>query len=112
MTSFASGRKAEQKAANYLRANGYVIVQQNWRTRYCEIDIVASRQKIMYFVEVKYRASDNWGAGLEYITAQKLWQMQFAARLWQQTHGWLGECRLIGFEVSGNEFNRGRVVLL
>jgi Holliday junction resolvase-like predicted endonuclease len=37
---------------------------------------------VIYFVEVKYRNSDKWGSGIDYITPKKLQQMQFAAEFW------------------------------
>lgn len=58
----------------------------------------------MYLVEVKYRASDSWGGGLEYITPKKLDQMRFAAEMWAQANNWTGDYRLAALEVSGSEF--------
>jgi uncharacterized protein (TIGR00252 family) len=80
--STAIGRLAEDAAATFLRGNGFKTLAQNWRTRWCEIDIVASKNSRIYFVEVKYRASEKWGSGLEYITPRKLLQMHFAAEFW------------------------------
>ena len=37
MTNFSHGRQAEEAAAEYLRAKGYEIVDQNWRNRWCEM---------------------------------------------------------------------------
>lgn len=76
------GRAAEGAAAEYLQSLGYAIVTQNWRTRWCEIDIIAQKEGVVYFVEVKYRRSNAWGSGLEYITPAKLRQMHIAARFW------------------------------
>ena len=61
---------------------GYEIIERNWRTRYCEIDIIARRDHVYYFVEVKYRSSAKQGGGLAAITAKKLRQMSFAAQLY------------------------------
>ncbi len=73
------GRQAEQAATEYLVRNSYKIHAQNWRTRYCEIDIVASKNKTIYFVEVKFRSKSGQGSGLEYITPVKIRQMAYAA---------------------------------
>lgn len=104
MTATSTGRQAETKAAEYLKGQGYAILDQNWRTRYCEIDIVAQKDKAVYFVEVKYRASDSWGGGLEYITPNKLQQMSFAAEVWVSTNQWQHDYQLAAIEVSGNDF--------
>lgn len=101
MTNFAHGREAEAAAAAYLEKQGYAIIEQNWRTRYCEIDIVARKKKTVYFVEVKYRQNEAQGQGLEYITPKKLGQMRFAAEMWVQEHDWKHDYDLAAIEVSG-----------
>lgn len=104
MSSFSVGRQAEQVAAEYLQAKGYIVIDRNWRTRYCEIDIVATKDALVYFVEVKYRRSAKQGSGLDYITAKKLRQMELAARFWLVNHEWAGDYRLAALEVSGSGF--------
>jgi Holliday junction resolvase-like predicted endonuclease len=79
-------------------------VVQNWRTRWCEIDIVAERRGVLYFCEVKYRRTNRQGGGLEYITPKKLGQMRFAAESWVHTHAYSGEYQLCAIEVSGANF--------
>ena len=62
------GNQAEVAVCEYLQAQGYKIMARNWKTKYCEIDIVAAQKKVIWFVEVKYRQTDSHGSGLEYIT--------------------------------------------
>lgn len=97
MNTTEIGRKAEERVAAYLRQHGYRILSQNWRTRYCEIDIVALKERTIYFVEVKYRSH---GCGLDYVTATKLRQMRFAAQLWIATKNWQGDYELAAIEVD------------
>lgn len=104
MTTTAIGRQAEQVAANYLETQGYVIFDRNWRRRECEIDIVAKKQRTVYFVEVKFRMNDDNGSGLEYIGPQKLRQMEYAARRWVAENYWNGEFALSAVEVSGSQY--------
>jgi uncharacterized protein (TIGR00252 family) len=106
------GRRAELCVAEYLSDCGYNIVAQNWRTKWCEIDIIASKQGIVYFVEVKYRKLTVWGDGLDAITDKKLQQMTFAANLWVQTQGWSGDYRLMAVSVYGNPPQIDKVVEL
>lgn len=110
MTSFDTGRKAEAAAAAFLVRKGCAIVAQNWRTRMCEIDIVAERRGTIYFCEVKYRRSDNYGSGIEYVTNQKVQQMRFAAQSWVHAHQWQGDYSLCAIEVSGADFRITNVV--
>lgn len=105
MTTFTTGRQAEAAAVQYLERNGYTIRAQNWRTRYCEIDVIAQEGsgRVVFF-EVKYRRSNTYGSGLEYITPQKLRQMHFAAELWVAKHNFSGDYTLGAVEVSGPAF--------
>ena len=95
------GRAAEDTAATFLRGKGFKVLAQNWRTRWCEIDIVAQKAKRIYFVEVKYRGHTNWGSGLDYITPRKLQQMHFAAEAWIAAHKLSGDYRLGALELTG-----------
>ncbi|OVE79321.1 hypothetical protein BVY00_00635 [bacterium G20] len=110
MTNIAIGRQAEAAVAADLERQGYKILDLNWKTKLCEIDVIARKDKIIYFVEVKYRAASGQGSGFEYITPKKLGQMQFAARLWNQTHDCNGDYRLLGAEVSGLNFEHINLV--
>jgi putative endonuclease len=104
MSTTETGRKAETAARNYLEMRGYEIVEQNWRRPRCEIDIIAKKDGVIYFVEVKYRRNNNQGSGLEYITASKQKQMQFAAFNWVSETKWSGDFRLAAVEVGGPNF--------
>lgn len=103
MTTFATGRQAEAVAAEYLENKGYRILEQNYRTRWCEIDIVAAKDNVIHFVEVKYRQNDSQGSGLEYITPKKLHQMALAAEIWLTKRPSTEHC-LAAIEVSGDGF--------
>jgi putative endonuclease len=105
MSSTYTGRKAEAAAAVYLEMRGYKIIEQNFRRPRCEIDIVASKDNTIYFVEVKYRRTNDQGGGFEAITTSKLNQMRFAAEIWVQETKWRGPYRLAAIELSGPEFS-------
>jgi len=78
------GAPAETEAANHLVRHGHEIVERNWKTKYCEIDIVSVKGDTVYFTEVKYRRTPWQGGGLAAITPKKLNQMRFAAKLYAQ----------------------------
>ena len=94
MTNYQSGHDAEKVAADYLQRLGYEVLELNWKTRYCEIDIVAKKGKMIYFVEVKSRRDNSQGYGYEYVTPKKLRQMGFAAELWVSSHDFHGDYQL------------------
>lgn len=102
-TTRVIGNNAEGEAADYLKRAGYTIIDRNWKTKWCEIDIIAERQGVIHFVEVKYRKNDRSGSGLAAITPRKLKQMKFAAELWLVSHDAAGAV-LSAVEVSGEEF--------
>jgi uncharacterized protein (TIGR00252 family) len=101
MTTTETGRQAEKIASDYLKKQGYKTLAHNWRTRWCEIDIVAVKDKVVFFVEVKYRLKSDWGDGLEAITNKKLQQMTFSADLWVQQNNWPGDYRLAVISATG-----------
>lgn len=80
------GDRAEDEAANYLVRLGHSIVARNWKTKYCEIDIVSRKGDTLYFTEVKYRKNSNQGGGLAAITPKKLNQMRYAAKFYAHSN--------------------------
>jgi len=104
------GHKAEAAAVSYLKQNGFKVLDQNWRTRYCEIDVVAEKGNCVYFVEVKYRKSNEWGGGLEYITHTKQKQMTLAAEMWVFTYDWQKDYALAAIELSGEAFTITNII--
>jgi len=100
MTNYATGHKAEEYAAKYLQKQGYKIVALNWKTKYCEIDLVAKKDNVIYLVEVKYRQNDRQGRGLDYITPKKLKQMKFSAEMWVENNNWSGDYCLAALEID------------
>lgn len=103
MNSSATGYKAESVAAEYLASRGFSIIERNFKTPRCEIDIIARKGNCTFFVEVKYRSSSQQGGGIEYVTSRKQRQMQRAAEIWLQTHSeWRGDVTLSAVEIGGD----------
>ena len=65
------GSNYEQKAVQYLLENGYTILQQNYRNRCGEIDIIARKKCMLVFLEVKYRTTREFGSPLEAVDWRK-----------------------------------------
>jgi ribonuclease HII len=96
------GRRAENTAAFFLKSKGYKIIEQNWRTKWCEVDVIARKNDVVYFIEVKHRAKASHGDGLEAITKKKHNQMKFAAELWRKKFKQSGDARLSVIATAGN----------
>lgn len=65
------GKTGEDLAAHYLRRKGYYIIEQNYRTKIGEIDIVARHKKTLIFCEVKTRMGKLYGHPIEAVTVSK-----------------------------------------
>lgn len=101
--STSTGQWAEGVAAAYLQNLGFSVIGKNWKTRWCEIDIVAEKDKRIHLVEVKFRRHLGSGSGLDYITRHKAKQMEFAALQWVSEHEWEGDYQLDVVSVDGEE---------
>jgi putative endonuclease len=97
------GQAAETLAADYLRRLGFKIVDRNWRTRFCEIDLIARDQRgIVRFIEVKYRRSAAFGHAVDYVTADKAGRLRRAAAAWMAAAGVSGDYRIDVVTVEGD----------
>lgn len=85
-TTRAVGNESESAAAAYLEARGHNIIERNWRTKFCEIDIISKLGGTLYFTEVKHRKNDKAGDGFAAITLTKQRQMAFATRVYLADH--------------------------
>ena len=66
-----TGAAGERIAREYLRAKGCAIVESNWSTTFGELDIIAKRDDLLIFVEVKTRRGVGTEAALEAVTPAK-----------------------------------------
>ncbi len=80
----------EDKACEYLKKLGFKILERNYRKTYGEIDIIAidesSNEKVLSFIEVKTRTSNQFGTPLESITYWKLKSLIKTAQFYKISH--------------------------
>lgn len=81
------GDRGEALVAEYLRARGYRIAETNWRCRRGEIDLIAEKDGVLSFVEVKLRSGLSHGLPREFVTAKKQEKLRAAALLYLSVHG-------------------------
>ena len=81
LTTRDIGDNGEDAATACLEDDGHIIIARNWRTKWCEIDIVSLKAETLYFTEVKYRKNDDFGGSEYAISLMKLKQMAFAAEI-------------------------------
>lgn len=102
------GAAGEEMAAAYLEAQGYRILARNFRRREAEIDIIAQKGQVTYFVEVKSRSREGYALPADNITPRKRGQIAKAALLWFMEQGWETESSLLVAEVYPNS---GKILL-
>ena len=94
------GNNAEDLVLTHLKNTGHKLLQKNWRTKFCEVDIITEYNNVIYFTEVKYRKNSDRGSGLEMITNKKLKQMKLAVNIYMSNKS-NAECILAVASVSG-----------
>jgi putative endonuclease len=82
----AVGRWGEEVAARYLESKGYTIFARNVHTAHGEIDIVASKESGLIFIEVKTRSSHAFAYPEDSVTLRKQAAMLSAAEEYLQAH--------------------------
>lgn len=113
VTTRGVGDASESVAADYLQKLGYEIVERNWKTKVCEIDIVVAKDDTLYFVEVKHRKNDRQGGGVAAITNKKLKQMTFAAKVYaHHTRQDDADMRLAVITTQGTDFSSVELLIL
>lgn len=100
----AKGNHGEQLALDYLVERGLTRVEQNISCRYGEIDILMRDGEEWVFVEVRFRASQNYGGGLESVSRSKQRKLINTAEHYMQMHHktHFDSCRFDIIEISGD----------
>jgi len=78
------GKRGEQLAAEYLKNNGYKILDTNYQKRKGEIDLIAydPTSDEIVFIEVKARSSQSYGYPEEAVNQNKIKKITQVARMW------------------------------
>jgi putative endonuclease len=79
------GRGGEDAAASLFLAQGFAV-ERNYRSRAGEIDIVARRDGLIVFCEVKTRRTDTWGVPAEAVSSIKRARLRRLAAEWLAEH--------------------------
>ena len=106
------GARGEDAAVEYLRQNGFTIIERNYRIGKSEVDIIASYRDELHFVEVKTRKVGSMTAPEEAINEQKCRAMRRAASAYMAQHNSpLEPCfSLIAIEMIGERVESLRFV--
>lgn len=80
------GVSGEDRAAAWYEANGYDVLDRNWRCREGELDLVCARDGVFVFSEVKTRSSLAYGHPAEAVTVAKQRKVRQVALRWLGAH--------------------------
>lgn len=107
------GKLAEDYAVKFLKGKGYRIVDRNFRGKFGEIDIVAIKDKMLIFIEVKARWSLKFGSPEEAVTPSKLWKIQKTAEYYSSLHAsYPNSLRIevVALEISGGSVTSSKII--
>lgn len=74
------GQYYEQQARSFLEQQGLLFVCANYHCRQGELDLIMQEQQTLVFVEVRYRASSDYGGALSSVTPAKQRKIRHTAR--------------------------------
>ena len=66
------GKLGEELAVEFLRKNGYEILETNWTFQKAEVDIIAKKENTLAIVEVKTRSSLDFGLPQDFVKPKKI----------------------------------------
>jgi len=93
-TRLRLGKTGESIARAYLEKKGYDIIEQNYRTKYAEIDLIAKKNNILVFVEVRTKTNEQYGTPEETINQKKLRKLYSNANAYVGFKKWEGQFRI------------------
>ena len=80
------GKTGEALAATWLIQQGFTVLHRNWRFARTEVDIIASKEDILHFIEVKTRTGNVFGHPEEQVDRRKMENIISAADEFQETY--------------------------
>lgn len=98
------GNIAEKITQNYLKEQGYKIVNTNYKNKIGEIDIIAKDNDVIVFVEIKYRKNTNFGLPREAVNLEKQRKIRMVATSYLNKYNLHNnQCRFDVVEILGDE---------
>ena len=82
------GDWGEEKAVELLKDKGYQIVARKFRSKTGEIDVIARKDNVVAFVEVKTRKRVDYGMPCEAVNPAKQRRLKMTAEYYRMVNGW------------------------
>lgn len=100
-----AGANAEALAQNFLRKQGFKVLDTNVRCKFGEIDLIAVDGKTLVFVEVRLRTHTQFGSAVETVTIHKQRKLIKTAQWYLASHPrW--QQAFMRFDVIGIDANQ------
>jgi len=80
------GKLAEDLSCRFLKTKGYRIIERNFRSRYGEIDVIARKNNILIFLEIRSKSGSGFGIPEESLTAGKRQRLISTIMSYLDTH--------------------------
>ena len=80
LSRYSKGQYYEHQARSFLEQQGLLFVSANYRCRQGEIDLIMREHQTLVFIEVRYRASRDYGGALSSVTPAKQQKIRHTAR--------------------------------
>ncbi|WMW81098.1 YraN family protein [Undibacterium cyanobacteriorum] len=100
-----SGDAAEERALQYLQAQGLRLVERSFLCKGGEIDLLMQDGSCLVFVEVRQRADRRFGGAIASVTAAKQKRMVHAAQVYLQALSSLPPCRFDLVAIEGDQLH-------
>ena len=106
MSTRETGNYGETLTAEYLQKSGYELLERNYRLRTGEIDIVATKDDFLVFVEVKLRKSGAFGRPCSAVNGAKMKKIiKTALHYMQKNQAFDKMVRFDVVEITGEDIN-------
>ncbi|MDQ7066716.1 MAG: YraN family protein [Sulfurimonas sp.] len=96
--SRAKGNLAEDKACDFLYENGFSILERNFYSRFGEIDVIATKDDVLHFVEVK--SGEDYEKAIQNITRSKLSKLLKTCDVYMKKNSYDGDYMLDALVVT------------
>lgn len=109
MSKIQTGQSGEKLAVEFLRKQGFKIIETNFKCKTGEIDIVAREKDTLVFVEVKTRSSVQFGLPEEAVNFRKIQHIIKSAQIYRMIHKNLpvgDRIDVVAIEKEGSVINR------
>ena len=87
--SRAKGNLAEERACEFLFDNGFMIIERNFYSRFGELDVIASKDGVLRFIEVK--SGEDYELAVQNMTKSKISKLLKTGDVYMKKNGFDGD---------------------